>query len=286
MESPLPSWKVAEVTSGDGSSRGTAATTATGGRRQEGGDGGGEDGVRHVVDQLSAYLDGDMKPQAADTVRVHLARCAPCTVAADELRAIVAGTRSLDRPEPPPTLWPAIEGALAAREGTLLDWRRIFVRGFAVGGLAGATVMILLVLGLHPGGIWSTVKAVTAEPVAVGAGPATALGAAAEIDPLLQEAETELETAATSYERSIAKLRSLLARMEEPRWSPDARSRFRERLARLDDAIERSRVAARSTPGDSAGNEILFAAYRSKIDFLAEAVHRGGAEEMFREGAP
>ena len=71
--------------------------------------------------------------------------------------------------------------------------------------------------------------------------------------------------------------------MEEPRWSPDARSRFRERLARLDDAIERSRVAARSTPGDSAGNEILFAAYRSKIDFLAEAVHRGGPEEMFHE---
>ena len=70
--------------------------------------------------------------------------------------------------------------------------------------------------------------------------------------------------------------------MEEPRWSPDARSRFRERLARLDDAIERSRAAARSTPGDSAGNEILFAAYRSKIDFLAEAVHRGGPEEMFQ----
>ena len=101
---------------------------------------------------------------------------------------------------------------------------------------------------------------------------------------MLQEAENELETAAASYERSIAKLRSLLARMEEPRWSPDARSRFRERLARLDEAIERSRAAARSTPGDSAGNEILFAAYRSKIDFLAEAVHRGGSEEMFREG--
>ena len=60
--------------------------------------------VRHVVDQLSAYLDGDMKAQAAELVRAHLADCAACARAAGELRAIVAGARSLERPEPPPTL--------------------------------------------------------------------------------------------------------------------------------------------------------------------------------------
>lgn len=241
--------------------------------------------VRHVVDQLSAYLDGDMKPQAAELVRAHLDGCVACTRAADELRAIVAGARGLERPEPPPTLWPAIEGALAEREAPLLNWRRIFVRGFAFGGLAGAAVVILLVVGLGPLGhrLWSPPSGVAAPAPSIAAGDQPAAQAPpAMIDPMLQEAENELQTAAASYERSIAKLRSLLARMEEPRWSPDARSRFRERLARLDGAIERSRLAARSTPGDSAGNEILFAAYRSKIDFLAEAVHRGGPEEMFQ----
>jgi hypothetical protein len=115
-----------------------------------------------------------------------------------------------------------------------------------------------------------------------------ASGAAGEaaIDPLLREAEAELQTAAASYERSIGKLRTLLARREEPRWSADMRVRFLERLASLDEAIDRSRAAARSTPGDGAGNEILFAAYRSKIDFLAAAVHRGGPEEMQREEVP
>ena len=242
--------------------------------------------IRHVVDQLSAYLDGDMKPQAAELVRAHLDGCAPCARAADELRAIVAGARSLERPEPPPTLWPAIEGALAERDAPLLDWRRIFVRGFAFGGLAGAAVMILVVIGLGPIGhrLWPRPPGDAPPAQAIAAGDPSGVEAPVKLDPMLQEAENELETAAASYERSIAKLRSLLARMEEPRWSPDARSRFRERLARLDDAIERSRAAARSTPGDSAGNEILFAAYRSKIDFLAEAVHRGGPEEMFHEG--
>ena len=238
---------------------------------------------RHVVDQLSPYLDGDLKPGVADQVRGHLARCADCARAADQLRAIVASARSLDRPEPPPTLWPAIAGALARPELPLplpfLAWRRFFVRGFALGGLAGAAMVLLVIVALRT--------------VAERGGPASSVAALADarreadtLDPLLQEAETELEQAAASYERSIDKLRSLLARMEEPRWSPAARGRFLESLARLDQAIERSRLAARTTPGDSAGSELLFAAYRSKIDFLAAAVHRGGPEEMFRERMP
>jgi hypothetical protein len=91
---------------------------------------------------------------------------------------------------------------------------------------------------------------------------------------LLEEAEVELQAAASAYERSIEKLRGLLAR-EEPRWSPDARARCAERLTRLDEAISRSRDAARRTRGDRAGSESLFAAYRSKIDFLASVVQRG-----------
>jgi hypothetical protein len=239
---------------------------------------------RHVIDQLSPYLDGDLKPGVADQVRGHLARCADCALAADQLRAIVASARSLDRPEPPPTLWPAIAGALAEPELPLpfLAWRRFFVRGFALGGFAGAAIVLLVIVGLR----------LAKEHAGSGGSPdgvaalADARREAETLDPLLQEAETELEQAAASYERSIDKLRSLLARMEEPRWSPEARSRFLESLARLDQAIERSRLAARSTPGDSAGNESLFAAYRSKIDFLAAAVHRGGPEEMFRERMP
>lgn len=236
--------------------------------------------VPHVIDQLSPYLEGDLKERAAAGVREHLAACPSCARAADELRAIVASARSLDRPEPPPTLWPSIEGALARDEAPpLLAWRRFFVRGFAFGGLAGAAIVTLLALGwrfMHDGG---------ERPVAREQPPAVSPDDSA-IDPLLREAEAELETAAASYERSIGKLRALLARREEPRWSADVRARFLERLARLDEAIERSRTAARSTPGDGAGNEILFAAYRSKIDFLAAAVHRGGPEEMPREGMP
>jgi PIN domain nuclease of toxin-antitoxin system len=106
--------------------------------------------------------------------------------------------------------------------------------------------------------------------------------AAASTDPLLNEAEAEFASAAAAYERSIEKLRGLLAR-EEPRWSPAERARCTERLAQLDDAIATSRELAHRSPGDTVGNEQLFAAYQQKIAFLAEAVHRGGT---FGEGEP
>jgi hypothetical protein len=54
------------------------------------------------------------------------------------------------------------------------------------------------------------------------------------------------------------------------------RARYIERLARLDDAIARSRETARRAPADSEGNEQLFAAYQQKIAFLTETVNRGG----------
>ena len=59
--------------------------------------------------------------------------------------------------------------------------------------------------------------------------------------------------------------------------APRSAPATRERLApprRGDRALARARRAAR--PGDSAGNEQLFAAYQQKIAFLAAAVHRGG----------
>ena len=148
-----------------------------------------------------------------------------------------------------------------------------------MGALAGA-VAVGLVVGVFP------------APAVAGAAfqrlrPAPSIAAAAAVtDPLLHEAEAEFAEAAAAYERSIAKLRALLAR-EEPRWSPASRSRMAERLARLDETIARSRELAHRTPGDSAGNEQLFAAYQQKIAFLAAAVHRGGeAGEWDKPGAP
>jgi len=229
----------------------------------------------YTTERLSAFVDGELAPAEAAVVRTHAASCAACTAALADLRALVKNARALDVPEPPPTLWPSIEGALDRRERfgwlTLSNWKP-----FAVGAMAGAVAVVLVVFALP------LLRARPETPVA-SAPPETP--SAAPADPLLNEAEAEFAQAAAAYERSIAKLRTLLER-EEARWSPQERGRMAERLARLDEAIASSRELARRTPGDSAGNEQLFAAYQQKIAFLAAAVHRGGeAGDWDKRGA-
>ena len=222
---------------------------------------------------LSAFADGDLPPAESAKVRAHLAECPACTAVAGQLGSLARAARRLERPEPPPTLWLAVEGALEKPERPW--WMSL--RLFGVGALAGAAAVSLLALGLTS---WRARRAelAAATPVA----PPAALAARVAADPLLDEAEAELSRAAAAYEKSIEKLRALLER-EQPRWSPDERARCADRLAQLDEAIAHSRELARRTPGDTLGTDQLFAAYRRKIDFLAEAVHRGGT---FQQAAP
>jgi hypothetical protein len=219
----------------------------------------------YSTERLSAFVDGELPPAEAAAVRAHASGCAACTAALADLRALVTNVRALDVPEPPPTLWPAIEGALERRER--FAWLKISLwRPLGIGALAGAVAVVLVTVALPTiRARWNRERA--APPVQIAATPVS--------DPLLHEAEAEFAQAAAAYERSIEKLRALLAR-EEARWSPQERTRMAERLGRLDEVIARSRELARRTPGDSAGNEQLFAAYQQKIAFLAAAVHRGG----------
>ncbi len=214
----------------------------------------------YPAERLSAFADGELSPAEAQNVRAHAGGCPRCTAVLGELAAMVGAAGALDHLEPPPTLWRAIEGELQRRERPWwLAWRPFFV-GALAGGAAVAAV--ILVRPARPAVAVLDVAPVAALPVAA-------------VDPLLTEAEAEFAQAAAAYERSIAKLRDLLAR-EEARWSAGERTRTAERLARLDETIARSRELARRTPGDSAGNEQLFAAYQQKIAFLDAAVHRGG----------
>jgi putative zinc finger protein len=216
---------------------------------------------------LSAFVDGDLSTAETQALRAHVAACPRCTMSIAELTAMVTAARGLERPEPPPSLWPAVEGAMARHER---PWW-LSLRLFGSGALAGAVAVSVVALGLAS---WRTHR-----PTVPSVAPAAAVASA---DPLLNEAEAEFASAAAAYERSIEKLRALLTR-EEPRWSPAERARCAERLAQLDDAIATSRELAHRSPGDTVGNEQLFAAYQQKIAFLAEAVHRGGT---FGEGEP
>ncbi len=240
-------------------------------------------GTRHVdADRLSAWISGDLPDRDTAVVRAHVEGCADCMRVTAELRAEVVATRGLDRPEPPPTLWSAIEGALDAPPARIWSWRATLI-----GALAGGVAVVVLAGGLgrwRAAGYAGEVKTASAaqqdrarsRSSDHGPGDGTGPGAPplASSDPLLAEAERELERAAVSYEQAVNRLRKILDR-EQTLWDPETRARVGDRLARLDEAVAHSRAVARRDPGDSTGADMLFSAYQRQIDFLAEAVHRG-----------
>ncbi|HVZ71682.1 MAG TPA: zf-HC2 domain-containing protein [Polyangia bacterium] len=231
-------------------------------------------------ERLSAYGDGDLPAVELASVREHLEACGACARRAEALSGLARAARALaiEAPEPPPTLWASIEGALdePPRAVAARSWGRLGWRTFAAGALAGAAFAVLALLAVGALNEARERSAALPHEARGDRGPASGSEPGPrQIDPLLAEAEAELARAAAQYEHSIEKLRGLVAR-EEAGWSPDARARYADRLARLDEAIARSREAARRTPADSVGHEQLFAAYQDKITFLAEAVQRGG----------
>jgi len=228
--------------------------------------------TRHVPpERLSEWVSGDLNERDATTVRSHVGGCGACAAVVADLRSQSMALRGLDRPEPPPTLWPIIEGAIEARE-TAWSWP-----AWLWGALAGATVAGIVAWGVAtglPGG--HEVAGAVGPALKESTEPATVAGAIGKegVDPLLAEAERELDRAAASYAQAASRLRTILEH-EQARWDAASRARVAERLAGLDEAIVHARASAQRDPGDGAGAELLFSAYRRQIDFLAEVVHRG-----------
>lgn len=266
-------------------------------------------------ERLSAWLSGDLPAAAAAAVRAHVAGCQLCQTSAEALRTMVDLAASLPAPDPPLTLWARIETALDDRDETherdetrpppvVAPARAASEARPASGGaaslplpgspphhrlvwascsgaLVGAAAALAVVLGgpgraerLHPADHRRQAAETGAHAIAAAA-PTPAGAEVAEVpDPLLAEAEIEVNRAAAAYERAIDRLRSLLAQQQDG-WKAEERARTADRLARLDEAIVHSRAALRRDPGNGDRADVLFSAYRRKIDFLAEAVHRG-----------
>ncbi len=128
--------------------------------------------MKHVVDDLSALLDGALDPAARRTVESHLAGCAACRAEHGRIRLAL---QALERLPAPPEPSPWFAGRLAARladeprrgwRGLLAAWRwRLAVPAAGLAAVALAGVLMVR----HERGL--------------------ELGAAAELE-LLQEYET------------------------------------------------------------------------------------------------
>ena len=226
-------------------------------------------GCKQVEPLLSELRDGSLDETRARAVRGHLLECEACRTQADELDAIAAAASSLPTLDPPPSVWEGIAARLDQEEIAYSrrprlwwwwqEWRRTLLAGSGV--LAAAAVLLVL---------W-----VRDRHVPVAAAPEKP--AAIDNTAVMKQAIDEIDRAEEGYTKAIDELRALVGE-EKRTWSADLQAAFDRNLADIDAAVDRLRTAAKKAPDNPAAQEALFAAYRRKIDYLQEAVVRGGAE--------
>jgi hypothetical protein len=110
--------------------------------------------MRHgtVRRRLSAFLDGDLTPDAAARIERHLAACPACRAELASLRRVVDWLHDLPAEEPPPTLAPAIFARIAAEQPIRAGFGRSVRRWLETGWtapLATAAVGLLVLAWLQ-----------------------------------------------------------------------------------------------------------------------------------------
>jgi predicted anti-sigma-YlaC factor YlaD len=70
---------------------------------------------RHVADQLTPYIDGELDRRSSDRVDAHLAECAGCRSDLEQVRTTKTILQEIPLFEAPESLWIAIEAAADAR---------------------------------------------------------------------------------------------------------------------------------------------------------------------------
>ena len=134
-------------------------------------------------DRLSEYLDGDLTPSEHEELERHVADCAECRVAVEELRQVVERARGLENREPERELWTGIAERLETTTAVVDLAERGQRRkvSFSIPQLLAAGITLMMVTA---GGVWlalsprSETTMTAAQPMNGPAEPAAAVFAA------------------------------------------------------------------------------------------------------------
>lgn len=203
---------------------------------------------RRMDEILDDWVDGTLPESEAASAREHLASCAACRAALQELRGLVDRTASLPASlEPQRDLWPGIEARLAAaRPAAPPSPARAFRPG-----LAWAAALLVAMAGLA---------------ALVFLKPAPASRAAAQANPSL----VSLRAAEPDYLQARKQLVEAL-RARRGKLSPETVKVLEENLAVMDRSLAAMKKALEKDPGNRGLADLIDATYRQEIQFLMQA---------------
>jgi anti-sigma factor RsiW len=97
----------------------------------------------HIDDRLQAWLDAELSGAEAEELERHVERCARCSEALEEAKAVLEALRSDRDAEPIHSMWPAVRARVAPSGARRFG----FAFGVATSLAAAAGLIIGMVLG-------------------------------------------------------------------------------------------------------------------------------------------
>jgi Putative zinc-finger len=210
--------------------------------------------------RLSDYLDGeDMDARERAAIETHLAGCAGCRAALEELRGVAAAAASLADTAPATDLWPGISARIETGRPTVpvVSAPRRF--SFTLPQLVAAGLALMVLSG---GLVWVARlgDARTSIPPVVASGePSEEAG---RVEPA-NFADAHFDEAVSDLEKTLAAGRNTL--------DPETVRIIEENLLAIDQAIEQSRRALRTDPANVYLNTHFAAARSRKLALLRRA---------------
>lgn len=214
---------------------------------------------------IGGYLERDLDAGDAAAFEAHLPRCAGCTAAVADLRAIQATARLLERRLPPPGVWHRIEAAAEA-EGAPVAHDNPVSRSWNWRPFAAAAAVVLM-LG---GAAWLVLSRQAEAPVTGSAAVTDAPGNATEPD-VVQSVEMQMQLAEEEYAQTIQGLEAI-ASVEVSTLDPETADVVQANLTLIDEAIGESQAVLEEEPTNTVAQESLFGALQSKVSLLQDTI--------------
>lgn len=215
----------------------------------------------HLIDQLSAYLDGELDPFAAAQVERHLAECQACAATLSQLGAVKAWAPGYAGQQTARDLWPAVKSGIETPARTTLPWHgRRVTMGLPLLLAAGVVLMLLsatVVMLLRPQGV-----------------SADSTGA---VSSHLGWDITKAQLTDDQYDTAVAQLEALLA-SNDSALEPATLQVIRQSLAKIDKAIDDARIAIARDSNNAFLRASIAANQRRKLALLRTAAQAATAK--------
>ncbi len=213
------------------------------------------------TDQLSAYLDGELAPDAHAAVEAHLAGCAACREVLQDLRALVQAAPAYAGSDPAPVVWDRIAAGIDAGRSVAFPTRA--TRRYSLGQMVAAAALVGLVAA---GGVWSVMRPGAAAPTLAGGNPGG--------EPVLVSVGSPLDDPA--YTSAIEELEATLAAGRAVLDSATIQI-VEENLRVIDAAIDEARTAIAADPSNAYLGARVKLHMQRKLVLLRQAVRAAGA---------